>query len=827
VSFSIVDAPLEAENIQSDVVGGYGHHAGAPPPQSCAYVLLRFVPSPKKPKKETREWTRERRKKAQQFLQELEVTWANGWKSLRTNVGFTYSGVQQLLELEGKNDVLRSIGKPFDDLEATMAARSESLGDGAGAASDWEFSDGATKSDSFDKIDAIVMIFGSHRTDAARKMGDALEKRAVELGLGARCLLATGLDGDREHFGFVDGISQPLLEGVTDRSETVGNGVVDGGDAWRRLKPGEIVLGYEDEHGGFDGSPFLRNGSFFVLRKLEQDVKAFHEWLDDRATELQRSKTELASWLMGRSFDGEPLVASQVGQNGFRYAHDPDGLVCPLGAHIRRTNPRDVSARLADRAERHRMLRRSLMYAEKLDGSYHPLETSRGARLLAASAKAIEPRTATEAEAAEAPKDTAAKTPKRTEAEPEGEAPDTRSLNTKPSEEPDQLKYGMLFGCYCADIGRQFEVVQGGWINGGESAPRKLFTRDPVAGTNPSGKGDFIVPGGRDTLVLKNVGSFTTPRAGAYFFVPGRQAYHLIVGKPLDGDQPGPQPLDDASTRFWQQLQARRSPPNSSDVGTKLMFGQVLGAPLRSAPRSGAPPAPPLAVGHLTNYARYDLDHEQLETEQQTMVLLAKLRDVEGARRMLTTERAKLDGALAEVLYQFELEGKKRSIHHARFLITSQFQRFAEPASESKAKGEQPKAAQLEAEQLGGPHLLFICRYDGTRRALVRALAERGQQLPFFYCEGCPDDPRKSVLLFRWFMFRREVPVSFAYQAYSAPVYRIERALGLRERFVTLVADLRLPWKTPGVEIDSFFDSELFPRDASYSEARAPEKRSK
>jgi deferrochelatase/peroxidase EfeB len=51
--------------------------------------------------------------------------------------------------------------------------------------------------------------------------------------------------------------------------------------------------------------------------------------------------------------------------NEFSFAvDDPDGQRCPLGAHIRRANPRDM---LGGETQRHRIVRRGRLYGPKLD----------------------------------------------------------------------------------------------------------------------------------------------------------------------------------------------------------------------------------------------------------------------------------------------------------------------------------------------------------------------------------------------------------------------------------------------------------------------------
>jgi deferrochelatase/peroxidase EfeB len=120
-----------------------------------------------------------------------------------------------------------------------------------------------------------------------------------------------------------------------------------------------------------------RNGTYLVLRELSQDVEGFWAFLAEATRRPDGSAdkdaaTYLAAKMVGRWPSGAPLVLAPymddpaLGTNndfGY-YADDRMGLRCPLGAHIRRANPRDslpprpgTDASVAV-GKRHRIIRR-------------------------------------------------------------------------------------------------------------------------------------------------------------------------------------------------------------------------------------------------------------------------------------------------------------------------------------------------------------------------------------------------------------------------------------------------------------------------------------
>jgi Dyp-type peroxidase family len=196
--------------------------------------------------------------------------------------------------------------------------------------------------------------------------------------------------GDTEPFGFHDGISQPIIAGLPKAAR-----------AMRTVPAGEFVLGYPNARSQLTGRPLLpasedprrlllpdptgsgavdfgRNGSYLVFRQLEQDVERFWRFVDAATRRPDGSqdssyRTALAAKMVGRWPSGAPLVKTPdqdapalADDNDFAYRDDPRGLACPIGAHIRRANPRDSlgpePAASLDASDLHRLLRRARSY---------------------------------------------------------------------------------------------------------------------------------------------------------------------------------------------------------------------------------------------------------------------------------------------------------------------------------------------------------------------------------------------------------------------------------------------------------------------------------
>ncbi len=321
---------------------------------------------------------------------------------------------------------------------------------------------------------------------------DALHERAAFLR--ARCssrleLLdhvdrGQRLPGGIEHFGFPDGISNPRVDDGTASRVTAGDGVRNR-HGFRPYAAGEFLLGHRDESDELAGAGLplrlISNGTFVVYRKLEQDVLAFRRYIRDSAQRLGTTPEFIAAKLVGRWQNGEPLATAphapasandvQLDLNAFGYAADRDGAGCPLGAHIRRANPRDAHG-FPMLSDRHRMLRRGLPYGPHLANDVDP----------------------------------------------------DRHVD------PHQGQRGLLFVAMNASIERQFEFVQRHWLNDG-AISRQSRDRDPVCGAHLSPGKLVIQPdptSGRAPLICTGLPRFVITRGGEYFFMPSLSALFAL-----------------------------------------------------------------------------------------------------------------------------------------------------------------------------------------------------------------------------------------------------------------------------------------------------------
>jgi Dyp-type peroxidase family len=337
------------------------------------------------------------------------------------NVALTYPGLTAL-----RLDELALAGFP-EDFRQGMAARWKQVGDtGPNARSEWE--------DGFGTGEAHVLVtlyaVDEHVRDERLRECEQRVREDRGLRIVGELQRADGLEDAREHFGFADGFSQPAVEGSGRPAH--GAGVQRRFRGWRHLRLGEFVLGHLDEDGVVAGgdAALLRNGTFVVWRKLAQNVPLFRRWLrelaGDDADEQERVAAKVVGrWREGGSLIRSPDVPTRAGRGkGFTYSRDRDGLRCPIGAHVRRANPRDAMGWRTERTKRHRIIRRGMPY-----GSWLPED-----------------------------------------------APD------------DDTDRGLIFVCLNASISRQFELIQRHWLLDGDAFGLGQDQDLLLAPGNPRGK---------------------------------------------------------------------------------------------------------------------------------------------------------------------------------------------------------------------------------------------------------------------------------------------------------------------------------------------------
>jgi Dyp-type peroxidase family len=473
-------------DVQGLVVSGYGDM------HEARYLFLRFGPDTSA---------------AAAWLLSLadRVTGASAPEDQRcVNIAFSANGLAAL----GLRDVeLQTFAVPFQE-GMTAEHRQRVLGDvGASGPEHWYW--GGTRPDDragAADIHALLLLYG---VDAPTITALEADETARLTAAGVEVVhrleperlpgqLSVGGKFGVEHFGFADGMSQPVIRGShQDRAI--------GGEQAKRsvIEAGEFVLGHPNGYGKLtpwptlfgpspEPVPFGRDGTYLVVRQLAQDVAAFWNYLDaetvadgDTTAPEDDAATRLAAKLVGRWPSGAPLVLSphrddpDLGpENGFGYAEiDPDGERCPFGAHIRRANPRDAlgddPVEALELANLHRLMRRGRVY---------------------------------------------------------GKGPTDVRV-------PDGADRGLIFMALNANIERQFEFVQHTWINN-PKFDGLYDEADPLLG-NPEGDGRFTVQD--QPLRSRHVGlpSFVTVRGGAYLFLPAIPALRTL-GRRTSEEVPTP-----------------------------------------------------------------------------------------------------------------------------------------------------------------------------------------------------------------------------------------------------------------------------------------------
>lgn len=470
---------LDREDIQGLVVSSYKHLPWA------AFLLAQI-----KDADAARRWLSD-------HVREITASQAKQTKS-SCNLALTWTGLKNLGLSE---DVLDTFSLAFQEGMATDY-RSRILGDTEeNLPSQWDWGGDPSR-----QIDMLLLIYAKDQGELNSQVEARQAEFAANGGLSKITLIEAERQPDsREHFGFNDGIGQPVMEGTGNKERQLrrthhatelpaGEFLMGHPNVYSVIADGPVVPEADDPKGMLQpiqaGTERLNakigmhdlglNGTYLVLRQLAQDVAKFWNFLDSSTRDGNGAHDPTASERLGAKFvgrwkSGAPLVLSPKqdqpslgNENNFSYlTRDAVGMSCPIGAHIRRSNPRDSlgpdAATALNSANRHRILRRGRSYGPRI----------------------------------------------------------------KDPRADDGAERGLIFICLNSDIERQFEFVQQTWLN------NPVFANldgdvDPLVGNLPKGDCVFTVQAEPLRSRVHNLKRFVTVKGGAYFFLPSIRALRYL-----------------------------------------------------------------------------------------------------------------------------------------------------------------------------------------------------------------------------------------------------------------------------------------------------------
>ena len=397
------------------------------------------------------------------------------------NVAITWPG---MIALEVKDRVPTLSFKSFGAFLAGAAERAELVGDtGASGPKNWigDFGKGS---------DHVLVTLHAISPDAMTTYSDRLSALFAEGGAFRELWRYDGMalmemkDGKpvptfKVHFGYTDGISVTTIRGGPERYPP---------DRQQQCEPWLFVLQDAAENYFVPEPRELGvNGSFAVFKMIETDVVGFENFLQSNKDKIDPEL--LAAKMCGRWRNGVPLALSPETDspaggippeqlNNYEYVNadgsgDPRGVHCPVGAHMRRINPRGQpvagQGQPGGSNNTHRLIRRGLPYGPVFD----PMKPHEG------------------------------------------------------------IERGLLGYFINSSIENQYEFVLGHWVNDSEFAgavrlPPK--SKDPVIGTQDPAESIFVISqaNGAPPIKIAGFSSFTKTRAAAYCFLPSITAIKFI-----------------------------------------------------------------------------------------------------------------------------------------------------------------------------------------------------------------------------------------------------------------------------------------------------------
>ncbi|CZT15973.1 uncharacterized protein RCC_01813 [Ramularia collo-cygni] len=323
-----------------------------------------------------------------------------------------------------------------------------------------------------EKLDRITKLFGDSMKLAFKHSGK----------------VRPGEQKGHEHFGYMDGVSQPVVSDLPNLTEEE-SAVPPGQD---KIAQGVILCGRPGDVSAATRPAWTVDGSFLAFRKLKQNVQDFDNFLQTSANSLGVFKDQLGARLVGRWKSGCPInlqpdfddikIGKDAKQNNL-FEFDTDGiniekiglggvlpasrLVCPIGAHIRKTNPRGDQPGGRAAVHQHRILRAGIPYGPEIS-------------------------------------------------------------------EDAGAERGLLFACYQSNLNQGFTFIQQRWANN-EAFRFQGGGVDAVMGqVNDKAEVDMLGLFPQDAsrpLKLPGINRFVVPKGGEYFFSPSMKALTGVLSE--------------------------------------------------------------------------------------------------------------------------------------------------------------------------------------------------------------------------------------------------------------------------------------------------------
>jgi len=525
------DAKMESSQIQSLVFGGLGFM----PHGAC---LLYELPGSAE--------------QARAFMAAIHdhIAFGDGRKLRRRAVLTVALGASALEKIGVPDECVR--GFPAAFLEGMRnEPRARILGDVGDSAPDrWEWGDS--------DYDLALLAYGRDEESIGR-LEAVVAARAAACGMAGchRIPLVPTKKPAIEPFGFVDGVSQPVIRGSYQSFRK--------NDPIHLVEPGEFVIGYPDDRGNFPPEPELspladphnvlpvaersrdfgkaiveapraigRNGTFLVIRQLEQNVKGFWDycWSESRRLETRLPPPYdvrpdyIAAKLVGRWRDGSSLVRNPYypfpkekaererrrDRRETAEGYTDDSAVAAAGESVGSetsrpdTNPPVGRAIEAPAEPSHRgdndflygiedpqalrcpfgaHIRRANPRDSLLPGSMEQVSISNRHRIYRVG---------------------------RLYQQAEGRDP------------------GLLFMCLNGDIERQFEFIQQTWLVS-PAFHGLVGEQDPLTSSGDGAGTSYLVPTMDGPMRLKPLPQFVKTLGGGYFFMPGRAMLAWLGGR--------------------------------------------------------------------------------------------------------------------------------------------------------------------------------------------------------------------------------------------------------------------------------------------------------